>query len=435
MIHLFEIAKESTELAQQLGGVVAGTAITSGLLGYAIKRILYKSKQDQALQDIETMKKEERSHLSIQREKLTREFDTKKNKLSREENEFRAFKQREIDNIEAERRRILSSANELAATKHNQVSKRFEELSDLAFNYRERLDSEHERANKEIQLVLDNSYQFRVKTLLKGLTLKNHAAKLEQIKSEREAYKQLIANREFFRLDDNSDWDGVEKQYRERVAELQAIADEREHQAEIKRQMKEEKKRQDELEKQQREAEEKERQLHEKQRAVEEALATATAEHKEELERQRAELEQEIEDTHKQYERAKSMAQMTKQGHVYVISNIGSFGENVFKVGMTRRLEPMDRVKELGDASVPFEFDVHAMISCDDAPALENALHQALSSSRMNKVNMRKEFFKTDIDTIINLVEENHGTVDYVANPVALQYMQTLDIEAEQEAA
>lgn len=111
-----------------------------------------------------------------------------------------------------------------------------------------------------------------------------------------------------------------------------------------------------------------------------------------------------------------------------MISNIGSFGENVYKVGMTRRLEPMDRVVELGDASVPFPFDVHMMISCDDAPTLENQLHRALNDARVNKINLRKEFFRVDLETIHRLVEENHGEVEYVAEPEALQYRETLEM-------
>lgn len=97
----------------------------------------------------------------------------------------------------------------------------------------------------------------------------------------------------------------------------------------------------------------------------------------------------------------------------------------LFKVGMTRRLEPMDRVKELGDASVPFSFDVHAMISSDDAPALESALHRELDQCRVNTVNLRKEFFRTDIDTIVGAVKKNHGTVEYVADAEALEYFQS----------
>ena len=88
--------------------------------------------------------------------------------------------------------------------------------------------------------------------------------------------------------------------------------------------------------------------------------------------------------------RSISQAQLTKTGHVYIISNVGSFGDDVFKIGMTRRLEPMDRVKELGDASVPFPFDVHAMIRTSDAPSLENALHHHFDERRLNLENHRK---------------------------------------------
>lgn len=130
----------------------------------------------------------------------------------------------------------------------------------------------------------------------------------------------------------------------------------------------------------------------------------------------------------------RSLLRDLKQGHVYIISNIGSFGENVFKIGMTRRLEPMDRVKELSGASVPFDFDVHAMISCDDAPALEKTLHDSLEKYRINRINLRKEFFRVKLEKIINEVERHHGQVEYVADPAALQYLQSLEC-AENEAA
>jgi len=122
------------------------------------------------------------------------------------------------------------------------------------------------------------------------------------------------------------------------------------------------------------------------------------------------------------------MAELTKAGFVYVISNIGSFGENVFKVGMTRRLEPLDRVYELGDASVPFRYDVHMMISSDNAPALEHVLHQDLHKFLVNKVNPRREFFRVDIDTIVRIVERNYGKVEYVAIPEALEYNESLNM-------
>lgn len=119
----------------------------------------------------------------------------------------------------------------------------------------------------------------------------------------------------------------------------------------------------------------------------------------------------------------------TRAGYVYVISNIGSFGEGIYKIGLTRRLEPYDRVKELGDASVPFEFDVHAMIFSDDAPTLESTLHRHFRDRELNKVNHRKEFFKVDIDEIEEVVKNNHNnTVEFTKIPVAEQYWESQNI-------
>lgn len=112
-----------------------------------------------------------------------------------------------------------------------------------------------------------------------------------------------------------------------------------------------------------------------------------------------------------------------RAGYVYVISNIGAFGENIYKIGMTRRLNPQDRVDELGDASVPFRFDVHAMIFSDDAPALEAALHRAFEDKKLNMVNQRREFFRVTLDEIKEVVRENYDkTVEFVDVPDAEQY-------------
>ncbi|MFY2737612.1 GIY-YIG nuclease family protein [Pseudocitrobacter faecalis] len=290
------------------------------------------------------------------------------------------------------------------------------------------------KASRALQRIVDSAYKFKVKTLLSGTTVNNWQSKYDQLRKERDAYATISEKITFLELEDNAEWDGVKQQFMDKVALLEKAQEEKEYQAELKRQMREEKQRQDELEQQQREAEEEEQRLAEQQRLLEEALLAAEGAHREELERQRLELEQKIQDVHQQYERAKSMAQLTKQGHVYVISNIGSFGENVFKIGMTRRLEPMERVKELSGAAVPFDFDVHAMISCDDAPALEKTLHDHLEHYRINRVNLRKEFFRVELSKIIEEVERHHGQVEYIADPVALQYLQSLEY-AESEAA
>ena len=123
------------------------------------------------------------------------------------------------------------------------------------------------------------------------------------------------------------------------------------------------------------------------------------------------------------------MAQQTKRGNVYVISNVGSFGEDVFKIGLTRRLEPMDRVKELGDASVPFAFDVHAMIRSEDAPALEAALHRRFLQNQVNKVNRRKEFFRLKLQDIRSVVDELAPEVKWTMAAEARDYRDTLAME------
>ncbi|WP_185922729.1 GIY-YIG nuclease family protein [Hafnia paralvei] len=309
----------------------------------------------------------------------------------------------------------------------------YQEKKRLASHWDEYHEAKN-KASKALQRIVDSAYKFKVKTLLAGTTVNNWQSKYDQLRKERDAYAAISEKITFLELEDNADWDSVKQQFLDKVALLEKAQEEKEYQAELKRQMREEKQRQDELDKQQREAEEEEQRLAEQQRMLEEALLAAEGTYKEELERQRLELEQKIKDVHQQYERAKSMAQLTKQGHVYVISNIGSFGEDVFKIGMTRRLEPMERVKELSGASVPFDFDVHAMISCDDAPALEKTLHDHLENYRINRVNLRKEFFRVDLSKIINEVERHHGQIDYIADPAALQYLQSLEY-AESEAA
>ncbi len=118
-----------------------------------------------------------------------------------------------------------------------------------------------------------------------------------------------------------------------------------------------------------------------------------------------------------------------RAGYVYVISNIGAFGENVYKIGMTRRLEPQERIYELGDASVPFEFDIHAMIFSDDAPKLESALHKAFEDKKVNMINSRREFFRVPLDEIENVVKQNHDKlVEFVKYPEAKEFRESFSI-------
>lgn len=198
----------------------------------------------------------------------------------------------------------------------------------------------------------------------------------------------------------------------------------REEQARIKAQIREEQKLEQEIE---REMKQLDRERIAIEAALKKAIAEATDGHSEEVER----LKKRLAEAEEKSRRAISQAQLTRSGHVYVISNIGAFGDGVYKIGMTRRLEPVHRVKELSSASVPFPFDIHMMISCDDAPTLENQLHHELHNCRLNKVNPRKEYFRSDIETIRQIVERNHGTVEYVAEPEALEYHQSSEMSDE----
>lgn len=142
------------------------------------------------------------------------------------------------------------------------------------------------------------------------------------------------------------------------------------------------------------------------------------------------ELELNISDTDKAIADVDYREANKRAGYVYIISNIGAFGKDVYKIGMTRRLDPMDRVNELGDASVPFNFDVHALIFSDDAPALESALHKAFESKKLNKINARREFFRVPLDEIKNEVRKNFDkTVEWVDYPEAEQYRQSILIK------
>ncbi|MEG0430272.1 MAG: DUF4041 domain-containing protein [Anaerovoracaceae bacterium] len=141
------------------------------------------------------------------------------------------------------------------------------------------------------------------------------------------------------------------------------------------------------------------------------------------------ELESKLNDLEEDKKAVDERAANALAGFVYIISNIGSFGDDVYKIGMTRRLEPMDRIKELSSASVPFEFDVHAMIFSDNAPELETMLHNHFKSKSVNRINYRKEFFRVSIDEIEKTVKENfNNTVQFTKVPVAAEYRQTLNL-------
>ncbi|MCQ4188121.1 DUF4041 domain-containing protein [Methylocystis suflitae] len=137
-------------------------------------------------------------------------------------------------------------------------------------------------------------------------------------------------------------------------------------------------------------------------------------------------LERDLAEAHARVVRAQAMAEKTRSGYVYIISNIGSFGEDVIKIGLTRRLDPADRIRELGDASVPFVFDVHAIIYSDDAPSLERSLHAEFEPSRVNVRNYRKEFFRAKLEDVESAVRKLAPEASFFIDIEAQDYRETL---------
>lgn len=223
-----------------------------------------------------------------------------------------------------------------------------------------------------------------------------------------------------------------------RLAELhlvheyqEKVQEEKEEQRRIREQMREEEVAQRELERARQDAEKEESRYADALRKAQEEVANAEGAKQQRLLGQIKELERRLAEAQTARERAVAQAQLTRSGHVYVISNIGSFREEVYKIGMTRRLDPMERVRELGDASVPFPFDVHAVIYTEDAPGLENALHRVFQHRRVNRINERKEFFRVSIDEISQAVHANHGRIELTRIAEAEEFRKTRALEEE----
>lgn len=203
----------------------------------------------------------------------------------------------------------------------------------------------------------------------------------------------------------------------------------KEEQRQIREQMREEEKARKEIEKALKDAAKEEEAIQKAMARVQAQVEKANDEQRAAFETQLAELRTKLAEAESRGQRALSMAQQTKAGHVYVISNIGSFGEHVYKVGMTRRLEPLDRVKELGDASVPFAFDVHAMIWSEDAPRLESQLHKVFVRNQVNKVNPRKEFFRVHLSEIRGHLDQQGINASWTMAAAAAEYRESLELE------
>jgi hypothetical protein len=301
------------------------------------------------------------------------------------------------------------------------------------------------RRETAVRFVID-AFNGRVDAILSRVKRDNHGVLEQEI---RDAFNLVNLNGQAFRdariLDaylnarlDELKWAVVVQELARRQME---------EQRDLKARMRDEEKARKEHEQQMRQAakeeelrrkavEEKEREL----AAARQALEQAAAQDRAALEAKIAEMQRANEglkqDLASATERALTIAQQTKKGHVYVISNVGSFGEGVYKIGQTRRLNKQDRIDELGDASVPFDFDVHAWIESDNAPVLEHRLQKRFLATQLNKVNSRKEFFRVSLKDIRAEVDaiaqgEPLTIAHWTDTADATQYRESLDIESD----
>lgn len=199
----------------------------------------------------------------------------------------------------------------------------------------------------------------------------------------------------------------------------------KEEQRAIREQMRQEAEERKALEQERKRIEREEKKFHNEIDSLKEQQQNADQEKWQLLNNRIAELEQQIKQIEDKREQIISI-ENGKAGYVYIISNIGSFGDGVYKIGMTRRMEPMERVNELGSASVPFPFDVHGLIFSDDAVSLEHELHVIFNNNRVNKVNLRKEFFRVSLEEIEKVVDERCPSAEFKRTALAEQYRQSL---------
>ncbi len=203
----------------------------------------------------------------------------------------------------------------------------------------------------------------------------------------------------------------------------------RQEQLAIKEQMRQEAEERKALEAEKKKIEKEEAKYHSEIEKVQEALNAALSDaEREKLQERILELQSQLSSVIVKKDEIASL-QNGKAGNVYIISNLGSFGNDVFKIGMTRRLDPQDRINELGSASVPFKFDVHSFIFSDDAVSLEKELHEHLNNKRLNKVNMRKEFFKVTIEELEDLVMSIDPTAEFNRTMIAEEFYQSLSTD------
>lgn len=272
---------------------------------------------------------------------------------------------------------------------------------------------------RNIQLIL-RAFNGECNAIMAKVKWDNYELFLERLKR---TYKKLnsIGQSNLIEISD--------KYFELKKKELQLICEydlkkkaEQDEERTIREERKEEEKALREIERERKKAEQEEIYCQKALKKIQSEIEHATGARLENLTERIYYLQEQLKEAQENKERALSMAQQTRRGYVYIISNIGSFGEDVYKIGMTRRLDPNDRIRELSNASVPFKYNIHAMIFSDDAPTLETKLHNIFEDAKVNKINGRKEFFRVSLEQIEKAIEDSYIKVEFIRYPEAIDY-------------
>lgn len=379
--------------------------------------------------------------------KLNKQIETQKNKLRREKELYKAMESsinayKDYDPAAASRfvdDHLLAESEQLAPTimvhLHSMDSKSLnkafrdndKQIDSLLSRYSARYTTKANRAIYELMVIALRS---ELQNILSNLKYDKLDTAINQVKAMTAKYltiagdgNQNIAGTltKFIGEVEYLFINAVKIEYNYYVKREQA----KQEQAELREQQKQEREERKALEQERKRVESEEAKYQNELAKTKAKLAEANAEEMEALKKRILDLESSLSSVAAKKEEIANLAK-GKAGYVYIISNVGSFGENVFKIGMTRRYDPEERVNELGSASVPFKFDVHSFIFSKDAVALEAALHQKFDDRRVNKVNLRKEFFRVSLDELENAVHEIDPTAEFRRVVPAEEYNQSL---------
>lgn len=436
--HIAQLEQSNYELSQNIL-YLQGTLNNLGFTEYSqTKAAIDKMNVDMAELNVEIEgQRERRESLLAECEKLDRQIKAQTNKLERQKNIYKpiSYAIKEFKPLTDWAEQEIEAMTVVKLPFHcmdiRDLRKAFrkneKQINSLLEQYESRYTT---KAYRSLYHLMVLSLRAELQNILFALKFEKLDEAIDQVKAMTSKYLAIVSDgnqniagtmTRFIGEIEYLFIEAVKIEYNYYVKKEQA----RQEQLAIREKMRQEAEERKALEEEKRKVEAEEKKYHNELEKLKIKMEDAGDEEKEALRAKILELQAQLSDVAVKKESITRL-QNGKAGNIYIISNLGSFGENVFKIGMTRRLNPQDRVDELGSASVPFKFDVHSFIFSDDAVGLESELHKRLNSQRLNKVNLRKEFFRSSVEELEEIVNEIDPTAEFTRTMAAEDYRQSL---------